>query len=344
MLRPLVTGTLAFEWSRAQPRAAALCLPAIALPLALGIALRQPRIALMVAAGAFSVGFGSFQEWRGSRRLPMLIAAAGMCLSSWIGTLAGPSPAATLALTGLWGTVYGAVWSRSPGASWIALQCTVWLLISTAYPARNLTALTRGACVAAGGLVQMAVVWTTWAARGAIPPAGPAPAVDHAHTKSRQRFWHMFHASMVLMFAMAVALRLHRANSYWVPMTAAIVTRPNLRQTVERGVARTVGTLVGVAIATAVAYLLHPLPALLALLVVLFAAASYLLVYVNYAAFAASLTAYVVFLLTLAGAPERAVIARRVFCTVLGAALAWLGHLLFARVERLNVSAGEDVS
>jgi len=137
------------------------------------------------------------------------------------------------------------------------------------------------------------------------------------------------------------------AYGAWIPMTAAIVTRPDLRQTVERGVARTTGTLVGVAIASVVAFLLHPLPALLAALVVLFAAASYFLVYVNYAAFAASLTAYVVFLLTLAGTPERAVIGRRVFCTVLGAALAWLGHLLFASVDRGKTSAtssGREVS
>jgi uncharacterized membrane protein YccC len=344
MLRRVVNGTLAFEWSRAQPHAAARCLPAVALPLALGIALGHPRIALMVAAGAFSVGFGSFQEWRGSRRLPMLVAAAGMCLSSWIGTLAGPSPVATIVLTAVWGAIYGATWSRSPGASWIALQCTIWLLISTAYPAHDLSALTRGVCVAGGGLLQMAVVWTTWAVRGAIPPTGPAPAVDHVHTRSNRRVWHAVHASVILAVSTALALTFHRANSYWIPMTAAIVTRPDLRQTVERGVARTVGTLVGVAIASAVAFLVHPLPALLAVLVVLFAAASYLLVYVNYAAFAANLTAYVVFLLTLAGAPERAVIARRVFCTVLGAGLAWLGHLLFAGVDRLNASQGEDIS
>jgi hypothetical protein len=338
MLRRLVHGTLAFDWTRAQPRAAALCMPAVAIPLALGIALGQPRLGMMVAAGAFSVGFGSFQELRGSRRLPMLIAAAGMCLSSWIGTITGGSPTAAVALAGIWGAAYGAAWSESPGVSWIALQCTIWLLISTAFPARGLAALTRGACVAGGGLLQMAVVWTTWALRGPPRHEGAAPAVDHAHTTTRQRLWHAVHASTILMLSMALGRTTHLANSYWIPMTAAIVTRPELHQTVERGLARTAGTLAGAAIATAAAFLLHPLPWLLALLVVLFAATGYLLLYVNYAAFAASLTAYVVFLLTLAGAPERAVIARRALCTVLGAGLAWLGHVLFASVERRATS------
>ncbi|HXJ21277.1 MAG TPA: FUSC family protein [Polyangia bacterium] len=335
MLRRLMHGTLAFDWTRVQPRPAALCMPAVAVPLALGVALGQPRLGMMVAAGGFSVGFGSFQELRGSRRLPMLGAAAGMCLSSWIGTILGGSPTAAVVLAGIWGAAYGAAWSESPGVSWIALQCTIWLLISTAFPAHGLAALTRGACVAGGGLLQMAVVWTTWAIRGTTGhEGGPAPAVDHAHTTTRQRLWHAVHASTILVLSMALGRMTHLANSYWIPMTAAIVTRPELRLTVERGVARTAGTLAGAAIATAAAFLLHPLPWLLALLVVIFAAAAYLLLYVNYAAFAASLTAYVVFLLTLAGAPERAVIARRALCTVLGAGLAWLGHVLFAGVER----------
>ncbi|HVZ89972.1 MAG TPA: FUSC family protein [Polyangia bacterium] len=334
MLRRLVRGTLSFDWARAQPREAALCLPAMAIPLAVGIALHRPRIGMMLAGGAFSVGFGSFQELRGSRRLPMLIAAAGMCLSSWIGTIAGRSPAAVIVLAGIWGAAYGVAWSESPGASWIALQCTIWLLISTAYPAQGLAALTRGACVMGGGLLQMAIIWTVWARRDPSPRIGPAPAVDHAHTTTRQRAWHAVHAGLVLTLSMALSRTVGLSNGYWIPMTAAIVTRPELQQTVERGFARSAGTLAGAAVATAVAYLLHPLPAVLAVLVLLFAAAAYLLLYVNYAAFAASLTAYVVFLLTLAGAPERAVISHRALYTLLGVGFAWLGHALFAGVER----------
>ena len=59
-----------------------------------------------------------------------------------------------------------------------------------------------------------------------------------------------------------------------------------------------------------------------------------MLVFVNYAAFVATLTAYVVFLLALAGAAERTVVVHRALCTLLGAGLAWLGHALFDGVER----------
>ncbi len=51
----------------------------------------------MAASGAVSVGFGSYQELGGSRTAPMLFATLGMCISSWIGTLAGQSLPATIA-------------------------------------------------------------------------------------------------------------------------------------------------------------------------------------------------------------------------------------------------------
>ncbi|MFL5303729.1 MAG: FUSC family protein [Polyangia bacterium] len=332
-IEPLVKRTLAFDWSRAQPGAALLCLPAVALSLAAGAAVGRPRVGIMAAAGAFSVGLGSFQQIRGSRRLPMLVAAVGICLSSWIGTLAGLSPALTIALTGLWGAACGLAWASSPGASWLALQCLIWLVISTAYPAHGTLALVRGSCALAGGLLQMLVVSTAWRVAGRIP--GPAsPVAAPAGNTNRARAWRAAHAGIVLAVSMGLARVVGLANSYWIPMTAAIVTRPAFRQTLERGVARTAGTLAGAALATLAAWAIHPNPLAVSGLVLLFAAASYVLVFVNYAAFVATLTAYVVFLLALAGAAERTVVVHRAVCTLLGAGVAWLGHALFDGVER----------
>jgi len=69
--------------------------------------------------------------------------------------------------------------------------------------------------------------------------------------------------------------------------------------------------------------------AALAALVLLFAGACYQLVYVNYAALAACLTSYVVFLLALVGAPAAPTIAHRTVNTLIGGALAGLGHAVF---------------
>ena len=328
-----------FDWSRAQPRAALLCLPAIALPLALGIGLGRTRAGMMCAAGAFSVGFGSFQQLRQSRRLPMLVAAAGICLSSWIGTWGGLSPGVAIALAGVWGAAAGAAAVTSPGASWLALQCLIWLVISTAYPAHGQAALLRGSCALAGGLFQMLVVWTGWWLGGRIPPAASTPLTPMENL-ARVRTWRAIHSGLILVISVALAHTVRLGNSYWIPMTAAIVTRPAFRQTVERGLARTVGTMAGAAIATLATSALHPRLLVLSVLVLVFAAGGYLLLFVNYAAFAASITAYVVFLLSMAGAPERTLVEHRLLSTLMGAALAWLGHALFHRAEQALITPG----
>jgi Fusaric acid resistance protein-like len=331
--------TLSFDWSHCEPAAALLCLPALAIPLTIGIATGHPRQGMMTAAGAFSVGFGSFQELGGSRKMPMLVATAGMCISSWVGTLAGLSDAAAVALTAVWGLVYGLAWTRGPGASWIALQCLIWLVISTAFPASGLRALTRGSFVLGGGLLQLLIVSTAWRLTGRIPPvlggtAGTAEQATVELSSAGGRRWQAGRAASVLALGMVLSRSLSLPSGYWIAMTAAIVTRPALKQTLQRGLARILGTLAGAALATVIAYALRPLPSILAVLVLAFAGACYLLVYVNYVAFAACLTSYVVFILALAGAAQAPTIAHRTVNTLLGGALAWFGHLVFAGLER----------
>jgi hypothetical protein len=348
MLRRLARGTLTFDWSHSQPGAALLCLPALALPLAAGLITDHVRQGMMMAAGAFSVGFGSFQELGGSRHRPMLVAALGMCISSWIGTLAGLSSAAAVALAGVWGAAYGLAWTVGPAASWIALQCLVWLVISAAYPARGLRLLTRGSFVLGGGLLQMSIISAAWRMRGGAPRAvGSAaraaePALAAPTSGRRARFWQALRAGAVLALGMGTSRWLRLPSGYWVPMTAAIVMRPALHQTIERGLARAVGTLAGAAIATLIAFALRPLPVLLSVLVLIFAGAAFVLVYVNYAAFAACLTSYVVFLLALAGAAEATVVLHRVLNTLIGGGLAFTGHLVFEQLELWSGSFQPD--
>lgn len=340
MLRRLTRDIWTFDWSQSRPAAALLCLPALALPLAAGIATGHPRQGMMTAAGAFSVGFGSFQQLGASRKTPMLVAAAGMCVSSWIGTLAGLSAPAAVLLSASWGMVYALAWTRGAGASWIALQCLLWLIISSAYPASGARALTRGSFVLSGGLLQMLIVTIAWRVTGRIPPpvGGGARAAEPALAAAvpgTGRWWQSVRVGAILALSMGLSQWLALPSGYWIPMTAAIVTRPELQQTFQRGMARIVGTLIGAGVATLIALALRPLPSVLAVLVLMFAGACYLLVYVNYAAFAVCLTSYVVFILALAGAAAPATIAHRAANTLLGGGLAWLGHATFAGLGHL---------
>jgi len=334
MFRRATRDILTFDWKQAQPAAAGWCLPALAVPLAAGVATGHLRQGMVAAAGAFSVGFGSFQQLGSSRKTPMLVATAGMCLSSWIGTVGGLSGPAIALLCAVWGGIYAMAWTRGPGASWIALQCLIWLILSSAYPTRGWAALTRGSYVLGGGLLQMAIISLAWRFAGQLPVVAGAttraaePALAAFSPGAAQR-WQVVRVGATLALSMALAQGLALPSGYWIPMTAAIVTRPELQHTIQRGFARMGGTLGGAALATLIAFTLRPLPGVLAALVLLFAGACYYLVYVNYAAFAACLTSYVVFLLALVGAPAPVTIAHRIVNTLIGGALAGLGHAVF---------------
>ncbi len=335
--------TARVDTTKSHPIAAFYCVPAIALPLCIGILTSHVRESVMAAAGAVSVGFGSFQQLNNSRAAPMIYAAVGMCLSSWIGTVAGLSLTAAIIASAAWAFLYVAVSALGPGVSWIGLQCVVWLVISTAYPASGWDALVRGSFVLLGGLAQAGIIQLSWAIAGVKSPnmgtgnpLGSCSATgvsDVLHPRSCL-FVFAVRASLTLAAAALLYRWWHIPNGYWIPMTAAIVLRPDLHQTLARGLARILGTLVGAALATLVVALSRPGPVALALLIITSAWLCYTLLWANYAAFAICLTAYVVFLLSLAGLPEMFVVAHRSLNTVLGGALAVITHWLFFTWEQ----------
>ena len=155
MVRETFREVLRPDWEKFHPHAALRCMPAIAIAMLGGVAAGRAEWGIMAASGAVSVGFGSYQELGGSRTAPMLWATLAMCVSSWLGTLAGISLWGTVAITAVWGFGYVAISTLGAGQQWIALQSVIWLIISTAYPAPGLRALTRGGFVLAGGLLQL---------------------------------------------------------------------------------------------------------------------------------------------------------------------------------------------
>ena len=89
------------------------------------------------------------------------------------------------------------------------------------------------------------------------------------------------------------------------------------------------GTLLGAALASAIAHELAPGPAALAAMVATFAFLAYATLRLNFGVFAVFVTAYVVFLLVLAGVAAERVATSRVESTIIGAALAFAAHVDF---------------
>ncbi|MFE7596955.1 FUSC family protein [Streptomyces sp. NPDC057494] len=122
-------------------------------------------------------------------------------------------------------------------------------------------------------------------------------------------------------------------HGYWAPMASVMVMRPDFSQTYARAVARFGGTLVGVALATAVVQSAHPGAYLSAALAVVCAFGMYLLMRTGYAAAQVFVSAYVVFLLGMAGAGLGQTVRDRVLLTLLGGLLAMLSYAVYPAWE-----------
>jgi uncharacterized membrane protein YccC len=128
------------------------------------------------------------------------------------------------------------------------------------------------------------------------------------------------------------------ARPYWLPMTVAIVLRPDFGSTFSRGVLRLMGTFGGLLLATG---LIHVLPqdvgwhiaiiAVLMFVVRSFGAA-------NYGVFATAVTAMVIFLLWLNGVAPQPVMAARAVNTCIGGAIALIAYWVWPTWERSRVA------
>src|SRR5215210_661261 len=94
--RQVLASALTIDWSQFEAAAALRCTIGVAVPLVVGLAIGQPSIGVFGAIGAVSVGFGSFQGAYRSRAAVMLLAAAGMAVSIFFGSIAGHSHAGAI--------------------------------------------------------------------------------------------------------------------------------------------------------------------------------------------------------------------------------------------------------
>jgi uncharacterized membrane protein YccC len=211
-------------------------------------------------------------------------------------------------------------------------------VISTAYPNHGIEALNRGSMVLVGGLSQIIVVFLllrmerklAWGAARKQPSS-----TNSAFTLLPGEWIHFaFRATLTIAVAAGMYRWLSVQNGYWIPITSLIVLRPGLEETVHRGVARGLGTAIGVAVAGLIVAATFHSPWMMTAGVCIFAAGSYTVFSVNYAYFAACLTAYVVFLLSLAGIREEPLITHRIVFTLMGVVLALGLHWTAAWIER----------
>jgi len=163
--RQILATTLHSDWTQFEPLAALRCTTAVAIPLIAGSATGYAPIGVFGAIGAVSVGFGSFQGAYRSRASVMLWAALCMAVSIVLGSLAGHAAVPSVLVAVLWGFASGWLVALGPAASFVGLQSAIAAILAQGFAATPAEALTRGAIVFAGGLVQILLVVLVWPLR-----------------------------------------------------------------------------------------------------------------------------------------------------------------------------------
>jgi uncharacterized membrane protein YccC len=147
-------------------------------------------------------------------------------------------------------------------------------------------------------------------------------------------FRHALRMTVCFSAAFWISRLLQLPHGYWIPMTAAIVLRPDFSATFNFGLLRVLGTVLGLVLTTA---LLHITPnepwAHLALMAVLCMAFRYLAT-AHYGIAVAALTGTVVILLSYEGVNSGAAVMDRVINTALGCGMALLTYVAWPTWER----------
>ncbi len=151
-----------------------------------------------------------------------------------------------------------------------------------------------------------------------------------------------FRHAVRLAACVAVADEIARAigweRSYWIPMTVAVILKPDFTTTFSRGVLRLAGTFTGLIFAT---ILYHALPASAWRQLILVGAFTYVMRWIgpaNYGVFSVAISGLVVFLIAATGIAPAQVVVLRGVNTAAGGILALIAYALWPTWERTQVA------
>lgn len=202
-----------------------------------------------------------------------------------------------------------------------------------------------------GGQLRALVRNAHWASsRGEIQaqlaearlPAALRPAATWATLRanldvSSVAFRHALRCGVCLALAIAFQRWQPLQHGFWIPMTTAIVLKPDFGGTFSFGALRVAGTFVGLLLATLLAHLAMDGASIRLVLLTLFCLGFRLLTQVNYGIGVAFLTGMLVLLLSFEGVSPGAAVGARLQATVAGSALALIAYALWPTRERRQI-------
>jgi Fusaric acid resistance protein-like len=364
-LRPsrYLTDSYLFEWDKLSLRTDAIFMCAIAICVFVGIAVGHPGAGLIAAGGAMTVGLGAKQGIDDSLLLPMIFVSLGMAFSTFVGMIAGHANYILVPIAALWAFGYGMLSDRPSGYGWVGQQCVVVLVVASAFPFSPKAAAIRASLILAGGAVQILcstlLLHLFKELRVNLLSLARYVRTENLLLRATMmdaarslRPGNELHSALPYATRLAITMsvstmiytKLQFASGYWIPMTALLVLKPGITDTANRAIARTLGTIAGGILASFALAHITPSTYILAGCTVFFAWLAYGTLNVNYALFSTCLTAYIVFLLSLAGVPSALIAERRAVCTAIGGALALGLRLIVIRHRKRALAQDSAVS
>jgi uncharacterized membrane protein YccC len=443
-LRELVATLFSFDRSALEPGFALRCTIGVAIPLVVAAALGRPALGIATAIGAFITGFTSLQGIYRTRLSAILLAAAGMSATSFVGAVAAHSTPAVIAAIAIVGYLCATIGQIGPIAATAGLNSLVAFVLFSSQPLGAPVALEQSGLVALGGLIQAALLLVAWpfarldTERAAVasvyrdlaayaravadgtpgpPPITPfatarqvlADAQPFARAAEKARLRRLLEDAeairrrlgaavstreptlpvaekldeiagslengadaewlpgfdllsrprpgpyvgsqvswlsrdslrfaLVLAIAMVLGRHFQSDRGYWIPMTTALVLKPDFLTTIVRGFARIGGTLAGAVVASLATALLRGHGQAQIAGVIVAAAAAYVTFNPNYVLYTVAITSFVVISLGMRGLPDTTTIDQRVLDTLAGGALAMIGYLALPTWERKRTRA-----
>ena len=174
----------------------------------------------------------------------------------------------------------------------------------------------------------------------ALRPRNPWQALRANLKMSSMAMRHGIRCATCLGLAVACERALAIPHGVWIPMTAAIVLKPDFGGTLRFGLLRMAGTLVGLLLTTLIVHYAMDGVVPTLLLMTALCLAFRLLVQVNYGIGVAMLSGMLVLLLSFEGIAPGDAIQMRLFGTLLGSALALVAYLVWPTWEgrRANIA------
>jgi len=150
-------------------------------------------------------------------------------------------------------------------------------------------------------------------------------------------FRHALRMTVCVAVADAIGRSVDWNRTYWIPMTVAVILKPDFSSTFSRGALRLLGTFSGLVIATVLYHVLPQTPWTQLLLVGAFALMLRWIGPANYGVFSAAVAGLVVFLIAATGISPMKTVTARGINTAAGGLIALVAYALWPTWERVQI-------